>query len=137
MELYSRLQEKLVQVTASCEVLTKDPKTKKYKFDLQKAISTPINAISGQSGEHLMDKIRRLDSVLSGKRVQVTGRQVSAGDHPQGRAYCFYLLSQKIVVSLCIYPHTYVCGWVFLFLTRNKVMSRSRRNPTPHSLSPW
>ena len=102
-QLYSRLQEKLVQATTACEALTKDPQSKKYRFDLQKAVSTPINAISGQSGEHLMDKIRRLDCVLTGKRVRVTGRDVSASDHPQGRAYCFNLLAQKIVVSvLCV-----------------------------------
>ena len=97
--LYSRLQEKLAEITKTCETLTKDQQFKKYRFDLQKAISTPINAISGQSGQHLIDKIQRLNSVLAGKRVKVTGRQVSASDHPQGRAFCFHLLAQKIVVS--------------------------------------
>ena len=104
VEQYSRLQEKLAQITKSCEALTKDAQSKRYKFDLQKAVCTPINAISGQSGEHLVEKIRRINAVLSGKRVQVTGRQVSArqvsaSDHPQGRAFCFNLLAQKIVVS--------------------------------------
>ncbi|CAI7995894.1 Nucleoporin GLE1, partial [Geodia barretti] len=97
VEQYSRLQEKLAQITKSCEALTKDAQSKRYKFDLQKAVCTPINAISGQSGEHLVEKIRRINAVLSGKRVQVTGRQVSASDHPQGRAFCFNLLAQKIV----------------------------------------
>lgn len=94
---YSELQDKLMQITTACGALSKDAQVKKYRFDLQKAISTPINAISGQSGEHLLDKIRRLRAVLSGQRVQVTGRQVSASDHPQGGAYCFNLLAQKIV----------------------------------------
>ena len=99
LKVYSHLQETLSQVTSSCAVLSKDSQLKKYRFDLQKAISTPINAISGQSGEHLMDKIRRLHRVLSGERVQVTGKTVSASDHPQGKAYCCNLLAQKIVVS--------------------------------------
>ena len=91
-----------MQVTTACESLTKNAEMKKYRFDLQKAISTPVNAISGQSGEHLLDKIQRLRAVLAGQRVQVTGRRVSASDHPQGKAYCFNLLAQKIVVSACI-----------------------------------
>ena len=118
---YSELQDKLMQITTACGALSKDAQVKKYRFDLQKAISTPINAISGQSGEHLLDKIRRLRAVLSGQRVQVTGRQVSASDHPQGGAYCFNLLAQKIVVSALsqsfgMYIHVgvfmYLCGHV-------------------------
>ena len=100
LKQYSQLQEKLLQITAACGALTKDPQAKKYRFDLQKAISTPINAISGQSGQHLRDKIHRLHAVLSGQRVQVTGRQVSVNDHPQGKVYCYNLLAQKIVVSM-------------------------------------
>ena len=121
MEIYSKLQEKLAQAASACEELTKDQNSKKYKFDLQKAISTPINAISGQSGEHLMDKIRRLSSVLSGRRVRVTGREVSACDHPQGRAYCFNLLARKIVVCVCayivyVYTMVSVCVVMLLFV---------------------
>ena len=121
MEIYSKLQEKLAQAVSACGELTKDPNSKKYKFDLQKAISTPINAISGQSGEHLMDKIRRLSSVLSGRRVRVTGREVSACDHPQGKAYCFNLLARKIVVCVCayivyVYTMVSVCVVMLLFV---------------------
>ena len=105
LRLYKELQDKLMQITTACDVLSKDTQVKKYRFDLQKAISTPINAISGQSGEHLLDKIRRLRAVLSGQRVLVTGRQVSASDHPQGQNYCMNLLAQKIVVSdYCAQP---------------------------------
>ena len=99
IEMYTKLQEKLIQTTTACESLTKDTQAKKYRFDLQKAISTPVNAISGQSGEHLLDKIHRIRAILLGQHVQVTGRRVSASDHPQGKNYCFNLLAQKIVVS--------------------------------------
>ena len=96
---YSELQEKLSQMTTACATLSEGAQVKKYRFDLQKAISTPVNAISSQSGQHLLDKIRRLQEVLSGRPVPVMGRQVSASSHPQGKAYCFNLLAQKIVVS--------------------------------------
>ena len=97
-KLYIELQDKLLQVTRACEALSQNTGVKKYRFDLHKAISVPVNAISGQSGEHLTDKIRRLQAILSGQRVQVMGKYVSASDHPQGRLYCFNLLAQKIVV---------------------------------------
>ena len=58
---------------------------KQYRFDLQKAVTTPVNAISDQSPSHLLDKIQRLTKLLSGNSVQVTGKEVSANSHPAGQ----------------------------------------------------
>ena len=76
---------------------------KKYKFELQKAVNTPINAISAISGSHLRDKLQRVCALLSGQQVEVGGRKVSASDHPGGVAFCKDLFAKKIVVCVPIF----------------------------------
>ena len=78
-------QEKLLEDTskaADALISDKSKPSKQYRFDLQKAVTTPVNAISDQSPSHLLDKIQRLVNLLSGKPVQVTGKQVSANSQP-------------------------------------------------------
>ena len=101
IEVYGRLQEGLENAVKSCESLN-DPQAKKYRFDLQKAVSTPVNAISAQSGEHLYDKIMRLRKLLSGQPVQVAGKTLTINSHPAARLYCVNLLAKKIVVSTLV-----------------------------------
>lgn len=87
---------------------------KKYKFDLQKAINMPVNAISSISGSHLRDKLQRVCALLSGQQVEVAGgRRVSAKDHPGGVAFCKDLFAKKIVVRVCVYETP--CSFTKLF----------------------
>ncbi len=72
---------------------------KKYRFELQKAVNTPVCGISAQSGEHLADKIKRLKQLLSGENVGVVGGMVSAREHPEAKIYCLNFLAKKLVVS--------------------------------------
>ena len=101
VKVYEKLQVLLATAVDSCDTLTKDPQMKKYRFDLQKAVSTPVNAISSQSGEHLRDKIMRLKRLLSGQQVEVTGRTLTTNSHPAAKLYCSNLRAKKIVVSSC------------------------------------
>lgn len=101
VKVYGRLQEGLENAVKSCESLN-DPQAKKYRFDLQKAVSTPVNAISAQSGEHLCDKIMRLRKLLSGQPVQVAGKTLTINSHPAAKLYCVNLLAKKIVVSTLV-----------------------------------
>ena len=105
VKVYERLQEGLENAVKSCDSLN-DPQFKKYRFDLQKAVSTPVNAISAQSGEHLYDKIMRLRRLLSGQPVQVAGKTLNIKSHPAARLYCVNLLAKKIVVSTS--PQVYI-----------------------------
>ena len=75
---------------------------KVYRFDLQKAVNTPINSISVQSASHIKDKVQRLCNLLDGRPVEVVGKRVSTATHPQAPAldYCRSLFAKKIVVSL-------------------------------------
>ena len=81
---------------------------KKYKFDLQKAVNTPINAISAVSGLHLKDKLQRVCGLLSGQHVEVGGHRVTAGDHPGGVAFCKDLFAKKIVVWIMQHNYTHL-----------------------------
>lgn len=75
---------------------------KKYRFDLQRAVNTPINAISAVSGSHLRDKLQSLQGLLSGRQVHVAGKQVSAGQSPEGMAFSQNLIAKMLVVSILI-----------------------------------
>ena len=86
---YSRLATYKTQIVESAEPLNTDKSLKQYKFDLHKAVTTPINAISDQSPSHLLDKIQRLTKLLSGQSVQVGGKQISISKHPAAKVlYC-------------------------------------------------
>ena len=52
------------------------------------AINTPVNAINAQSSAFLKDKFEKLHALLSGKPVTVGDKQLIAGSHPQGLAFC-------------------------------------------------
>ena len=86
---YSRLATYKTQIVESAEPLNTDKSLKQYKFDLHKAVTTPINAISDHSPSHLLDKIQRLTKLLSGQSVQVGGKQISISKHPAAKVlYC-------------------------------------------------
>ncbi len=75
------------------------PQMKRYKFDLQKAVNTPVNAIAPTSGQHLRDKLQRICTLLSGQATDVGNKKVSSRDHPSGTLFCKNLFAAKIVVS--------------------------------------
>lgn len=66
--------------------------TKKFRFDCQKAINIPVNAISGINQQHLKDKYERLYNLLMGKSCP------DVNQYPQGAAFCKNILAKKIVV---------------------------------------
>ncbi|XP_071848274.1 uncharacterized protein [Apostichopus japonicus] len=99
LQEYNKLQENLGNVRKAFLELkqSKNKELKKYCFDIQKAINTPINAISSQSGSHFMDKLRRLQQLLDGQSVEAGSKMVSAATHPAGMAFCKDLLAKKLV----------------------------------------
>ena len=76
---------------------------KKYRFELQKAINTPINAISDTSGSHLRDKLKRVMSMLNGDRLEVAGgKKISIQSHPHAPVFCKHLIARMIVVRMIL-----------------------------------
>ncbi|XP_015597415.1 nucleoporin GLE1 isoform X2 [Cephus cinctus] len=91
LKLFVQSQEFLEHHMAIYADLLRQSSSKEFRFECQKAINIPVNAISGVSGEHLRDKYERLQQLLSGK---FPGNVTS---HPQGIAYCKDVLAKKIV----------------------------------------
>lgn len=94
---YQQLQQFLESYEAQYKELIEDVNLKKFRFDCQKAVNTPVNALSSVSGAHIRDKYDKLSKLLRGERVQVLDVYVAATQHSQGLAYCTALLAKKIV----------------------------------------
>ncbi|OWF38806.1 nucleoporin GLE1-like [Mizuhopecten yessoensis] len=93
---YTKLQDNMKKTEELIKALS-SPESKKLKFDLQKAVNTPINAISQVSGEHMREKLKRLLDLMSGKSVEVGSKRVSVGVHPQALTFCKYLAAKMFV----------------------------------------
>lgn len=94
---YENLRNYLEQYEAQYSNLLQDVNFKKFRFDCQKAVNTPVNALSSVSASHMRDKYEKLSKLLKGERVQVLDIYITATQHPQGLFYCTALLAKKIV----------------------------------------
>ncbi|XP_023935950.1 mRNA export factor Gle1 [Bicyclus anynana] len=94
---YKQLQNFLDSYERSYIDLMENINLKKFRFDCQKAVNTPVNAISSVSGAHMKDKYDKLAKLLRGEQVKVLDTYVTATQHPQGLNYCTALLAKKIV----------------------------------------
>lgn len=74
-----------------------DSQMKQYRFDLQRAVNTPINAISGVDSHHLRDKLHRLLALLRGQEVKVSNRSVRADRTPEALLFCQNLIAKMLV----------------------------------------
>jgi len=95
--LYRNLQSDLEKYQATYANILKDSSYKQFRFDCAKAVNVPINAISPQSGQHLVDKLDKLVNLLRGNVVEVPPRRFKATQHPGGIEYCTDLLAKKLV----------------------------------------
>ncbi|KOB59582.1 putative class A rhodopsin-like G-protein coupled receptor GPRpgn [Operophtera brumata] len=94
---YEELGIFLEQYEGQYKELLENANLKKFRFDCQKAVNTPVNALSSVSGMHIRDKYDKLSKLLKGEKVQVLDIYVTATQHPHGLAYCTALLAKKIV----------------------------------------
>lgn len=94
---YKTLQSHLLETSKSLQPFVSDASSKKYRFDLQKAVTLHVNAISAQSGQQVLDKLVYLRRLLRKQSVEVSGRKVSTNDHPLATLFCCNLLAKKFV----------------------------------------
>ncbi|XP_045502729.1 mRNA export factor Gle1 [Colias croceus] len=94
---YSELQRFLFEYENKYKGLLEDSNMKKFRFDCQKAVNTPVNTLSSVSGSHMKKTLEKLANLLRGERVQISDAYVSASQHPEGLYYCTALLAKKIV----------------------------------------
>ncbi|XP_039292333.1 nucleoporin GLE1 isoform X1 [Nilaparvata lugens] len=87
----------LEEYEESLEPLLKDDSMKKFRFSCQKAVITPVNAISPISHEHMKDKFDRLSRLLRGETVTLGDAKFSASSHPLGIKFCTNLMAKKFV----------------------------------------
>nr|CAD7396158.1 unnamed protein product [Timema poppensis] len=96
---YMTLQQYRQQFESSYSELMNDEGFKKFRFECQKAVNVPVNAISHVSSAHMTDKYIKLSRLISGQPVEVGGSTISASRHPQGVAFCKNLLAKKFVAQ--------------------------------------
>lgn len=96
---YSELIKFYDDNRAQVQPLLDDVNMKKFRFNCQKAVNIPVNAISAVTAQHLEDKFVKLKQLLSGMQVIAGDVQFSAADHPLGVHYCTMLLAKKFVVN--------------------------------------
>jgi len=94
---YQAKHNKLAEVEAQLQGFIGNPQMKKYRFDLQRAVNTPINAISAVSGSFLREKLMMLHDLLSGKPVNVSGKRVQATEVPEAPLFCQNLVAKMLV----------------------------------------
>ena len=99
-QLFKNLKNNLENFEKSLEPLLTDETMKKFKFNCQKAVTIPVNAISPINASHLTDKYMKLYHLLSGHAVEVGEIKVDASQHPLGINFCKHLLAKKFVVSI-------------------------------------
>lgn len=100
MQLYLSLKSNLENFEKVLSPLLSEDSLKKFRFNCQKAVTIPVNAISPVSGAHMTDKYLKLHNLLSGRAVEVGDVKVVATQHPLGVQFCKLLLAKKFVVSI-------------------------------------
>ena len=78
---------------------------KDFKFTCQKAVTTPLNAISDVTAEHLKDKLSKLIALTNGQPVQATeSTRFQASSLPE-LYYAKNLLAKKLIRYVCMISH--------------------------------
>lgn len=100
LQSYEQIMAFYEQYAQSVKPLQADESMKKYRFNCQKAVNIPLNAISAVSPQHLQDKFDKLSLLLSGSTVRVGDVNISSSEHPLGVRFCTLFVAKKLVVSL-------------------------------------
>ena len=97
---YTKLQDMISSTILKTNSLStsKDPVIRRYRFELQKAVTCTVNSISASSGEDLIHKIGKLRTLIGGHSIDVMGKSINVGQHPEAKLYCSNLFAKKIVV---------------------------------------
>lgn len=91
LEMYVNNQKFLENYVKTFDEFLQSSATKKFRFECQKAINIPVNAISGISHQHLTDKYEKLHNLLMGKSWP------NVNQHPHGADFCKNILAKKLV----------------------------------------
>ena len=70
---------------------------KSFKFTCQKAVTTPLNAISDVTSDHLKDKLSKLIGIINGQQVQATETTIFQATTQSELIYTKNLLAKKLI----------------------------------------
>ncbi|GFR19635.1 nucleoporin GLE1 [Trichonephila clavata] len=90
-----KIMENLNHVEGIFQPFKADPRNKKYRFELQKAINVPINSLSSNSGSQIKAKINRLLNILSGKIPEL--KRSDMNNDSAAYSFCLYLMAKQFV----------------------------------------
>ncbi|XP_076646224.1 gle1 RNA export mediator [Halictus rubicundus] len=91
LQMYANSKQFLENYVKSYDEFLQSASTKKFRFECQKAINIPVNAISGINRQHLYDKYERLHNLLTGQSSP------NVNQYTQGATFCKNVLAKKIV----------------------------------------
>ncbi|XP_068976313.1 mRNA export factor Gle1 [Bombus flavifrons] len=91
LEIYVNNKKFLENYVKIFDEFLQSPSMKKFRFECQKAINIPVNAISGINQQHLTDKYERLHILLMGKSWP------NVNEHLYGADFCKNILAKKLV----------------------------------------
>uniref|UniRef100_A0A2R5L934 mRNA export factor GLE1 n=1 Tax=Ornithodoros turicata TaxID=34597 RepID=A0A2R5L934_9ACAR len=92
---HTQLLLKLHEWRTSYQDLVQDKGRKQYRFDLMKAVSVSVNAVSTSSA--VKGKLDKLTALLNGKPFPLATRTVTCTEHPSARNFCLDKLAERIV----------------------------------------
>lgn len=93
---YEHNNKLLAQVDSALQAFVGNQQMKKLRFDLQRAVNTPVNAISPVNSAHLRDKLLKIRTLLQGQTVEVSGKRINPRDMPEGIMFCKNLTAKMI-----------------------------------------
>lgn len=100
---YSELMKFYENYRNEIEPIVNDVNLKKFRFNCQKCVNTPVNSIAAVSALHLQDKLEKISLLLSGNQVIIGDFCFNAAEHPIGIKYCTFLLAKKFIVSFFLW----------------------------------
>lgn len=110
---YFELMKFYEEYRMELQPLLNDVNTKKFRFNCQKSLNTPVNSIAAVSAMHLQDKFEKISHLLAGNHVSIGDFHFNASEHPLGIKYCTFLLAKKFIVRNIPFrgSHLFVIGF--------------------------
>uniref|UniRef100_A0A0B6Y9Z6 mRNA export factor GLE1 n=1 Tax=Arion vulgaris TaxID=1028688 RepID=A0A0B6Y9Z6_9EUPU len=94
---YEAKSKELAQVETAIRPFIENAQNKSFRFSIQRAVNTPINAISDYSGPHLMDKLKKLRDLLQGNVASLSGNNRTGNVTPEVLLFCQNLVAKMLV----------------------------------------
>ena len=99
---YFMRQKALSEFESKIKSFTDDLEEKSYRLSLQQYIRTNINAISTGSNEHLRQKFKNLNRLMSGEWIEFQDKKIIATKHQESLNFCRSYAAKTFIVSLML-----------------------------------